>query len=179
VCVIINNSSFPTVKNNNTAYHAFGKYWMQARGLLNYRLKYCWPKVIYCIRQPNELERETTKKTGGASKNLGGYGPPRPPLESPVSSNAPQFDRVQRQDNSWDLLPPFSTCQYKSQNTGYDSIEIPRIVFLLMCQHKPVETYMKMMQRIKLQTKLFAVESCYFNVVQLIATVANLGRNGI
>jgi len=22
---------------------------MQARGFLNYRLKYCWPKVIYCI----------------------------------------------------------------------------------------------------------------------------------
>jgi len=22
---------------------------MQARGLLNYRLKYCWPKVIHCI----------------------------------------------------------------------------------------------------------------------------------
>ena len=36
------------VKNNSTAYHAFGKYWMQARGFLNYRLKYCWPKVIYC-----------------------------------------------------------------------------------------------------------------------------------
>jgi len=27
VCIAINNSSFPTVKNNNTAYHAFGKYW--------------------------------------------------------------------------------------------------------------------------------------------------------
>jgi len=22
---------------------------MQARGFLNYRLKYCWPKVIFCI----------------------------------------------------------------------------------------------------------------------------------
>jgi len=22
---------------------------MQATGFLNYRLKYCWPKVIYCI----------------------------------------------------------------------------------------------------------------------------------
>jgi len=37
------------VKNNSTAYHAIGKYCMQARGFLNYRLKYCWPKVIYCI----------------------------------------------------------------------------------------------------------------------------------
>jgi len=51
---------------------------MQARGLVNYyRLKYCWPKVIYCIYQPK-------KKTGGPSKgptkNLGGHGPPRPPL---------------------------------------------------------------------------------------------------
>jgi len=26
VCVVVNNSSCPTVKNNNTAYHAFGKY---------------------------------------------------------------------------------------------------------------------------------------------------------
>jgi len=26
MCVVINNSSFPTVKHNNTAYHAFGKY---------------------------------------------------------------------------------------------------------------------------------------------------------
>jgi len=49
MCVVINNSSYPTVKNNNTAYHTFGKYWMQARRFLNYRLKYCWPKVIYCI----------------------------------------------------------------------------------------------------------------------------------
>jgi len=49
VCVVINNSSYPTVKNNNRAFHAFRKYWMQARGFLNYRLKYCWRKVIYCI----------------------------------------------------------------------------------------------------------------------------------
>jgi len=38
---------------------------MQARGLLNDRLKYCWPKVIYCICQPNELEQEIKKKLGG------------------------------------------------------------------------------------------------------------------
>jgi len=30
VCVVINNSSHPTVKNNSTAYHAFGKHCMQA-----------------------------------------------------------------------------------------------------------------------------------------------------
>jgi len=28
---------------------------MQVRGFLNSRLKCCWPKVIYCICQPNEL----------------------------------------------------------------------------------------------------------------------------
>jgi len=32
VCVIIKNSSYPTFKNNNTVYHVFGKYWIQARG---------------------------------------------------------------------------------------------------------------------------------------------------
>jgi len=26
MCVVINNSSYQTFKNNNTAYHAFGKY---------------------------------------------------------------------------------------------------------------------------------------------------------
>ena len=29
VCVVMNNSIYPAVKTNNTAYHAFGKYWMQ------------------------------------------------------------------------------------------------------------------------------------------------------
>jgi len=83
VCVIINNSSFPTVKNNNTAHHAFWKYWIQARELLNYRLKYCWRKIIYCICQPKELERKITKKTGGAKqKSGGGMAHPSPPLES-------------------------------------------------------------------------------------------------
>jgi len=38
---------------------------VQAKGFLTYRLKYCWPKVFYCICQPNELERETKKTTGG------------------------------------------------------------------------------------------------------------------
>jgi len=37
---------------------------MQARGFLNDRLKYCWPKVIYCICQGNDL-RQKIKKTGG------------------------------------------------------------------------------------------------------------------
>ena len=38
-CVVINISHHPAVKTNNPDYHAFGKYWMQARGLL---LKFCW-----------------------------------------------------------------------------------------------------------------------------------------
>jgi len=66
-CVIIDNSSYSAVKNNNTAYHAFGKYWMQARVLLNYRLKYCWPKVINCrlyVKQTN-LNGKLRKKLGG------------------------------------------------------------------------------------------------------------------
>jgi len=89
VCVVINNSGYPVVKNNNTAYHAFGKYWMQARGFLNYRLKYCWPKVFYCICQPNELEREImNKKLGVQAKIWGAMAHPRPPLESPLLSGA-------------------------------------------------------------------------------------------
>jgi len=82
VCVVTINFDYPTVKNNDTAYHAFGKYWMQARGFLNYRLKYCWPKVIYCrlyVYQTN-LNGKLRKKLGEPSKNLGGHGPPRPPL---------------------------------------------------------------------------------------------------
>ena len=72
VCVVISNSTFPTIKNNNIAYHAFGKYWMQAREFLNYRFKYCWPKVIYFICQPNELKQEIKKKTGGVNLKYGG-----------------------------------------------------------------------------------------------------------
>ena len=45
VCVVISNSSYPTVKNNNTAYHAFGKYWMQARG---FSFKTAVPKLFGC-----------------------------------------------------------------------------------------------------------------------------------
>jgi len=37
VCVVVNTSSYPAVKSNNTAYHAFWKYWMQARaGVANF-----------------------------------------------------------------------------------------------------------------------------------------------
>jgi len=76
----MNNSSFLTVKNNSTAYHVFENYLMQTRGSLNYRLRYCWPEVICCICEPNELEWEIKKELGGLSKNVGGHGLPRPPL---------------------------------------------------------------------------------------------------
>jgi len=46
------------------------------------RLKFCWLKVICCICQSNELEREIKHKTGGPSrvqpKICGGHGPARP-----------------------------------------------------------------------------------------------------
>ena len=86
VCVITINFVYPTVKNNNKAYHAFGKYWMQARGFLNHHLKYCWPKVICCrlyVYQTN-LNGKLRKKLGGQAKIWGWHGPPRPPLESPL-----------------------------------------------------------------------------------------------
>jgi len=58
---------------------------MQARGFLNYRLKYYWPKVFYCICQPNDFEREIMKKnwggqTGGQAKIWGGMAHPGPLL---------------------------------------------------------------------------------------------------
>jgi len=61
----------------------------KTRGFLNYRLKFCWPKVIYCTRQPNKLEWEIKKKTGGAKqganqKSGGAMAHPGPPLESPL-----------------------------------------------------------------------------------------------
>ena len=62
---------------------------MQARGFHNYRLKYCWPKVLYCICLPNELKTGNEEKNwrGGRwpRKILGGHGPPSPPLESPLT----------------------------------------------------------------------------------------------
>jgi len=51
---------------------------MQARGFLNYRSKYRWPKVIYCVCQRHELQREIKKKTGGAKKKSGGMAHPGP-----------------------------------------------------------------------------------------------------
>jgi len=43
---------------------------MQATGFLNYRLKYCWPKVICFICQPNELKWEIKKKTGDSKQGV-------------------------------------------------------------------------------------------------------------
>ena len=86
--VVINNSHYLAVTTTNPAYHAFGKYWMEARRLLDYRLKFCWLNVICCICQSRELEREIKQKTGGTNggpaKNLGGKAHQGPPWESPL-----------------------------------------------------------------------------------------------
>jgi len=64
---------------------------MQARGFLNYRLKYCWSD-IYCICQTNELKREIKKKNWwgkkqGANQKPGGVmAHPGLPLVSPLVS---------------------------------------------------------------------------------------------
>ena len=104
VCTVIKNSIYPTVENNNTAYHTFVKYWMQARGFINNRWKYCWLKVIYCICQPKELKWEIKKKTGGSNggltKNQGDHGPPRSPLTIAtvlIHASVKDDDDLQRQ----------------------------------------------------------------------------------
>ena len=96
VCVVINNSSLPTVKNNNIAYHVFGEYWMQARAFLDNRSKYCWPEVICRVCQPNELKWDIKKKLGrqrwSQPKNLE-VAHPGLTLESPLSSSDEQLKR--------------------------------------------------------------------------------------
>jgi len=85
VCVVTINFIYLTVKSNNTAYHVLGNYLTQARDFLNYRLKYCWPKVIYCsicVNQTN-LSGKLRKKLGdqaGANQKSGGNDPLRLPL---------------------------------------------------------------------------------------------------
>ena len=62
VGVVISNSSYPTIKNNNVAYHAFWKYWMQAREFLNqgFLTWGCW----------NQFQRVLGKVTYVAVKGL-------------------------------------------------------------------------------------------------------------
>jgi len=52
-------------------------------------LKFCWLKVICCICQSNELEREIRHITGAADKNLGGPWPTQPSraLEPPLQAS--------------------------------------------------------------------------------------------
>ena len=68
--------------------YAFGKYWMQARGYLDRRLKYCGrklsPVVIYCICQPNEQMGNWEKKNWGAKQKSGAMANPGSHLESPL-----------------------------------------------------------------------------------------------
>jgi len=49
------------------------------------RLKFRWLKVICCVCQSNEFEREIKQNLGGPAKNLGGMTHPSPPLEPPLS----------------------------------------------------------------------------------------------
>ena len=68
------------------------------------------------ICQPNELKREIKKKlgwpNGGTSKNLGGHGPPNPPLESPLTPRGwwhhPNLKKV-----GINILP---SCTHKQKN---------------------------------------------------------------
>ena len=84
VCVVISNSSFPTVKNNNTAYHALGKYWMQARGVLNYRLKNISSQKLSAVyvNQTNlngKLRKRLGGQEGGQENIWGAMVHPDPP----------------------------------------------------------------------------------------------------
>jgi len=72
---------------------------MQARGLLNYRLKYCWPKVIYCIyiNQTNlngKLRKNWGAKQGAKQKSVGAMTHPGPLLELPLWAHPSLQDRI-------------------------------------------------------------------------------------
>ena len=68
-----------------------------ARGFLDNRLKCCWPEVICCVYQPNELKREIKKKLGvikrGPAKNLE-VAHPGLTLESLLASSDEQLKRT-------------------------------------------------------------------------------------
>jgi len=59
------------------------------------RLKFCWLKVICCIRQSNKLERETRHKIGGTkqgtAKNLGVPWPTQAPLRATTAWKHTKF----------------------------------------------------------------------------------------
>jgi len=63
--------------------------------------------LLQAICQSNEPERDIKHKTGGAKqrpdKNLGGHGPPRPPLEAPLPQGLFPVS-VARRTFSWDNL---------------------------------------------------------------------------
>jgi len=127
---------------------------MQARGFLNYRFKYCWPKVIYCTCLPNELKRDIKKKLGepssGPRKNLGGHGPPRPPLRiatvgpdlenknQPVHAStllrgAVFFQLFQR----WKFIIPLSTVKKLKKCCSMHPNILPIYLFIVfICLHQ-------------------------------------------
>jgi len=63
---------------------------MQARGFLNYRLKYCWSEVNCCVCQTNELNgilRQNWRgQTVGQAKIWGGHDPPKLPLRTATAA---------------------------------------------------------------------------------------------
>jgi len=89
---------------------------MQPKGLLNYRLKFCWLKGICCICHSNEFEREIKHKTGGSSrgpaKNLEGAWPEPyqphsiPPIGGPRCHSDPKFSSVAAYSPKESLDPP-------------------------------------------------------------------------
>jgi len=62
------------------------------------RLKYCWLKVICCICQSNELEREIQHKTGGPSsgpaKNLGVPWPTQVPFRTAIGNTRTKHNQL-------------------------------------------------------------------------------------
>jgi len=61
------------------------------------RLKFCWLKVICCICQPNELEREIQHKTGGPSRGqpkIWGAWPTQTPLEPPLGNTTTKHNQL-------------------------------------------------------------------------------------
>jgi len=62
------------------------------------RLKFCWLKVICCICQSNELEREIQHKTGGSSrgpaKNLGAMAHPGSPFAPPLGNTRTKHNQL-------------------------------------------------------------------------------------
>jgi len=78
VCVVIINFIYPTVKNKNTAYHAFGKYWMKSRGFSKVSFKILLPEGYLLYVYQTNLNGKL-RKNWGAKQKSGGAWPTQPP----------------------------------------------------------------------------------------------------